>query len=95
MEQRNLAFADRNLQFNDKKHLFQCKVKYNDEAIKIQYGYYLKLPCNLFHKFGSSRKQKQKPLEEEALNFRVLMACSKSFKKLKEAISLSVYKRNI
>ena len=29
-----------------------------------------------FHKFGSSRKQKQKPLRAEALNFRVLMDCS-------------------
>ena len=27
-----------------------------------------------FHKFGSSRNQK--PLEKEALNFRVLMDCS-------------------
>ena len=29
-----------------------------------------------FYKFGSSRKQKQKPLEAEYLNFRVLMDCS-------------------
>ena len=40
---------------------------------------------------------KQKPLEGKALNFRVLMDCSnqQNFKKLKEAISLSEYKRNI
>ena len=40
---------------------------------------------------------KQKPLEAKALNFRVLMDCSnqQNFKKLKEAISLSEYKRNI
>ena len=35
------------------------------------------LDCvQIFYKFGSSRKQKQKPLEAEALNFRVLMDCS-------------------
>ena len=41
-----------------------------------------------FYKFGSSRKQKQKPLEAEVLNFRVLMDCSnqENLKKLKEAI---------
>ena len=40
---------------------------------------------------------KQKPLEAKALSFRVLMDCSnqQNFKKLKEAISLSEYKRNI
>ena len=34
----NQAFADKNFylcQFNNKKHLLQCKVKYNDETIKI------------------------------------------------------------
>ena len=51
----------------------------------------------VFHRFGSSRKQKQQPLEAETLNFRVLMDCSnqQNLKKLKEAISLSVHKRNI
>ena len=85
MEQRNQAFSDKNFsfcQFNNKKHLLQCKVKYNDETIS---------------RFGSSRKQKQQSLEAETLNFRVLMECSnqQNLKKLKEAISLSVYKRNI
>ena len=84
MEQRNQAFSDKNFyfcQFNN-KHLLQCKVKYNDETIS---------------RFGSSRKQKQQSLEAETLNFRVLMECSnqQNLKKLKEAISLSVYKRNI
>ena len=39
----------------------------------------------------------QQPLEAETLNFRVLMDCSneQNLKKLKEAISLSVYKINI
>ena len=51
----------------------------------------------IFHRFGSSRKQKQQPLEAETLNFRVLMDCSnqQNLKKLKEAISLSVNKTNI
>ena len=51
----------------------------------------------VFHRFGSNRKQKQQPLEAETLNFRVLMDCSnqQNLKKLKEAISLSVHKRNI
>ena len=34
----NQAFADKNFylcQFNNKKHLLRCKVKYNDETIKI------------------------------------------------------------
>ena len=39
-----------------------------------------------------ARKLKQKPLEAEALNFSVLMDC---LNQQKEAISLSVYKRNI
>ena len=49
------------------------------------------------HRFGNSRKQKQQLLEAETLNFRVLMDCSnqQNLKKLKEAISLSVHKRNI
>ena len=41
MEQRNQAFADKNFylcQFSNKKHLLRCKVKYNDETIKIQDG---------------------------------------------------------
>ena len=38
-----------------------------------------------FYKFGSSGKQKQKPLEAEDLNFRVLMDCSNQ-KKLNAAI---------
>ena len=29
-----------------------------------------------FYKFGSSRNQKQKPLEKEALKFKILMDCS-------------------
>ena len=51
----------------------------------------------IFHRFGSSRKQKQQFLEAETLNFRVLMDCSnqQNLKKLKEAISLSVNKTNI
>ena len=38
MEERNQAFADKNVylcQFNNKQHLLKCKVKYNDETIKI------------------------------------------------------------
>ena len=34
----NQAFADKNFylcQFSNKKHLLRCKVKYNDETIKI------------------------------------------------------------
>ena len=44
-----------------------------------------------FHKVGSSRKQKQKSLEAEALNFRELIDClnEKNFKKLKEASYVS------
>ena len=40
---------------------------------------------------------KQQKGEGEALNFRVLIYCSnqENLKKLKEAIKLSVYKRNI
>ena len=41
MEQRNQAFADKNFylcQFSNKKHLLRCKVKYNDETIKIKDG---------------------------------------------------------
>ena len=37
----NQAFADKNFylcQFNNKKYLLQCKVKYNDETIKIKDG---------------------------------------------------------
>ena len=51
----------------------------------------------VFHRFGSSREQKQQPLEAETVNFRVLIDCSnqQNLKKLKETISLSVYKRNI
>ena len=50
-----------------------------------------------FHTFGNSRKQTQRPLEAEALNFRVLMNCwnQQNLRKLKEGISLSVYERNI
>ena len=51
----------------------------------------------IFHRFRGSRKQNQQSLEAETLNFRVLMDCSnqQNLKKLKEAISLSVYKINI
>ena len=85
------------VQFNNKNHLLQCKVKHNDEIIKIQNGKYFKLPCNFFNKFGRSKKQNQKPLEAETLNFRVLMDCSnqENLKKLKDATSLNVYKRKI
>ena len=41
MEQRNQAFAKKNFylcQFSNKKHLLRCKVKYNDETIKIKDG---------------------------------------------------------
>ena len=50
-----------------------------------------------FNKFGNIRKQKQKPLEAEALNFRVLIDCSNQehLKKLVESQWLSVYERNI
>ena len=49
------------------------------------------------HRFRGSRKQNQQSLEAETLNFRVLMDCSnqQNLKKLKEAISLGVYKINI
>ena len=42
----------------------------------------------IFHRFGSSRNQKQQALEAETLNFRVLMYCSnqQNLKKLKGAI---------
>ena len=38
-----------------------------------------------FYKSGNIRKQKQKPLDAEALNFRVLMDCSnqENLKKIK------------
>ena len=51
----------------------------------------------IFHRFGSSRKQKQQPLGAETLNFRALMDWPNQqiLKKLKEAILLSVHKRNI
>ena len=51
----------------------------------------------IFHRFRGSRKQKEKPLEAETLNFRLLMDCSnqQNLKKLKEAISLNVHKINI
>ena len=41
-----------------------------------------------FYKVGSSRNQKQKPLEAKALNFRVLMDCSnqENLEKFKEII---------
>ena len=47
--------------------------------------------------FTNSEAVRQKPLEAEALNLRVLMDClnQQNLKKLKEAISFSVYKRNI
>ena len=53
--------------------------------------------CASFHRFVSSRMQKQQPLEAETFNFKVLIDCSnqQNLKKLKEAISLSVHKRNI
>ena len=38
LNRENQAFADKNFyfcQFNNKKHLLQYKVKYNDETIKI------------------------------------------------------------
>ena len=38
IEKRNQAFADKNVylcQFSNKKHLLQCKVKYNDKTTKI------------------------------------------------------------
>ena len=49
----------------------------------------------IFHRFGSSRKQKQQPLEAETLNFRVLMNCSnqQNLNMLREAIWLRVHKR--
>ena len=71
------------LQFNNKKHFLQCKVKYNDEKIKISDGYYFKLLCNFFTNLeaaGSRSLWKQRPYQEK-------------LKKLKEAISLSLCKR--
>ena len=47
----------------------------------------------IFHRFGSSRKQKQQPLEAETLNFRVLMDCSNQ-QNLKKLL-LTVHKINI
>ena len=51
----------------------------------------------IVYKFGSSRNQKQKPLEAEALNVRVLMDClnQENLRRLKGVISLNVYQRNI
>ena len=47
----------------------------------------------IFYKFESRRKQRS--LEAEAINFWELMDClnQENLEKLKEAISLSVYKR--
>ena len=75
------------VQFNNKKHLLQCKVKYNDKTIKIRIASILNCHA-FFYNSGNSRKQKQKPLDVEILNFRVLMDCSnqENLKKLKEAI---------
>ena len=44
------------VQFNHKKHLLQCKAKYNDETIKYRMTNILNC-CAIFYKFGSSRKQ--------------------------------------
>ena len=53
------------------------------------------MPCNYFAIYASSRKHKQKPLEVEALNFRVLMDCL-NYENLNESMgAISVYKRNI
>ena len=51
----------------------------------------------IVYKFESSRNQKQKPLEAEALNVRVLMDCSnqENLRRLKGVILLNVYQRNI
>ena len=51
----------------------------------------------IFHRFGSSRKQKQQFLEAETLILRILMHClnQQNLKKLKEAILLNVCKTNI
>ena len=52
------------------------------------------LNCHvIYYKFRSSRKQKQRPLEAQALNFRVLMDClnQENLRKLKGAVSLNVY----
>ena len=56
------------------------------------------LNCHvIYYKFRSSRKQKQRPLEAQALNFRVLMDClnQENLRKLKGAVSLILYERNI
>ena len=43
---------------------------------RLKYKMANTLNCReIFYKFGSSRKQKEKLLAEEALNFRVLMDC--------------------
>ena len=51
----------------------------------------------IFHRSGSSRKQKLQSLEAKTLDFRVLMHCpnQQNLKKLKEATSLNVCKTNI
>ena len=47
----------------------------------------------IYYKFRNNRKQKQRPLEAQALNFRVLIDClnQANLRKLKEAMSLNVY----
>ena len=75
-----------------------CSARLNIMMKRWKYRMANILHCRaIFHRFGSSRMQKQQPLEAETLNFRVLMDCSnqQNLKKLKEAISLSVHKRNI
>ena len=47
------------------------------------------------YKFGTSKKQKQRPLEAEDLNFRVLMEClnQKKFEKVKGSNIVSCVQR--
>ena len=56
-----------------------CNVSLNIVITRYKYR------IAFFYKFGSSRKQKQTPLEAEDLNFRALLDRSNQ-KKLKEAI---------
>ena len=56
------------------------------------------LNCHaIVYKFESIRNQKQKPLEAEVLNVRVLMDClnQENLRRLKGVILLNVYQRNI
>ena len=74
MEYKNQAFADKNVficQFNNKRHLLQCKVKYNDEMIKIQDGQCFKLPCS-FSEIWKQQKAEAVTFESRNLKLQVI-----------------------